>query len=250
MQNMKTNRKLPWETQTSDKTQWELEIEHPDQDHVKAHGLSNLAKSRTTLDLNQKTTGARTRRLSHDPVGKSKSFIVDVEKTKRELLAQEDTDNNYQITIQDKGPKIFNLGTFDSEGFKTLEVRGVYRLSNLLQELAIASEYGRRTIVLDEERLNENPVERLTRLIKYHFWDSLTRRMDAKGLETICADPKNRSLDQRNRVYVPFGDNFAYEYYRGVAETKPHLALVVERLPEFITPEYVRSINKSPGISF
>jgi alpha,alpha-trehalase len=54
-------------------------------------------------------------------------------------------------------------------------------LSNLLQELALAEQYNRKYIVLNEERLNENPLDRLTRLIKYHFWDALTRRIDADG---------------------------------------------------------------------
>ena len=40
-----------------------------------------------------------------------------------------------------------------------------------MQELALAEDLGRKTIVLTESRLNENPLERLTRLIKYHFWD-------------------------------------------------------------------------------
>jgi alpha,alpha-trehalase len=171
-----------------------------------------------------------------------------VEKTKKALLDQEDTDRNFQITVEDTGPKIFSLGTFDSEGFRTIEVRGTYQLSNLLQELALASEYGRKTIVLNEERLNENPLKRLSRLIKYHFWDSLTRRMDANGLEKICADPKNRTEDQRARVYVPYHDTFGLRYYERIAASRPHLNLVVERLPEFITPEYVKSINNAPGI--
>jgi alpha,alpha-trehalase len=46
-------------------------------------------------------------------------------------------------------------------------------ISNLLQELALASDHNRRYIVLHEDRLTENPVDRLTRLIKFHFWDAL-----------------------------------------------------------------------------
>jgi alpha,alpha-trehalase len=164
------------------------------------------------------------------------------------LLEQEDTDKNYQITIQDTGPKIFRLGTYDSDGFKTIEVRGTYQLSNLLQELELASIYGRRTIILDEQRLNENPLERLSRLIKFHFWDALTRRIDASGLEKICADPKNRTADQRSRIYIPFDDQVAWKFYQELAVSRPHLNLLVERLPEEITPEYVKSIDDAPGI--
>ena len=63
-------------------------------------------------------------------------------------------------------------------------------LSNLLQELALARDHGQKSIVLDEARLNENPVSRLSRMIRHSFWSNLTRRIDADGLEAICADPK------------------------------------------------------------
>jgi hypothetical protein len=39
-------------------------------------------------------------------------------------------------------------------------------LSNLLQELALARDHNRKRIVLDESRLTENPVDRLSRMIK------------------------------------------------------------------------------------
>ncbi len=46
----------------------------------------------------------RQRRASEDPVSyQDRSFIIDVEKTKLELLKQEDTDQNFQITVQDGG---------------------------------------------------------------------------------------------------------------------------------------------------
>ena len=64
-------------------------------------------------------------------------------------------------------------------------------LSNLLQELALAADYGRKFIVLDEERLQENPLDRLSRLIKYHFWDGLTRRIDAEGTAAAICTPNN-----------------------------------------------------------
>ncbi|KAL2915656.1 alpha,alpha-trehalase nth1 [Polyrhizophydium stewartii] len=189
-------------------------------------------------------------------MSKTRRFIINVEDTKRksppaarsDILAQEDTDGDHQITIHDRGPKTFTVGTADSEGFKKFEIRGTYALSNLLQELALASDYGRETIILDEDRLNENPVDRMSRLIKFHFWDGLTRRIDAEGLEKICADPKNRSNDQRNRIYVPFHDALGFEYYSNVARSRPHLNLDVVRLPEIITPQFVKSINTSPGI--
>ncbi|KAI9205781.1 trehalase-domain-containing protein [Polychytrium aggregatum] len=192
----------------------------------------------------------RRRRGSFDDKapGKPRKFLLDVEETQRLLLEQEDTDRDYQITIHDSGPKTFPVGTANSGGFKKYEIRGTYMLSNLLQELAIAADYGRKFVIIDEDRLSENPVDRLTRLIKYHFWDGLTRRIDADGLETICADPKNRSRDRRNRIFVPYHDDLALYYYTKVSKDRPHLQLDVVRLPEIITPEYVKTLNNHPGI--
>lgn len=65
-----------------------------------------------------------------------------------------------------------------------------YMLSNLLQELALAREHGRKRIVLDESRLTENPVDRLSRMISQTFWHNLTRRIDGGGLETILSDQR------------------------------------------------------------
>lgn len=94
------------------------------------------------------------------------------------------------------------------------DIQGTYMLSNLLQELALARDYGRKRIVLDEARLAENPVDRLSRMIKNSFWNALTRRIDAEGLEVACADPKNRSRHLKSRIYVPAGEDDQMEYYR------------------------------------
>eukprot|EP00834_Sanchytrium_tribonematis_P000914 NODE_19_length_47148_cov_1.447810.p5 type:complete len:596 gc:universal NODE_19_length_47148_cov_1.447810:14102-15889(+) len=183
------------------------------------------------------------RKGSHD--SQRKKFFVDVESTIQLLLEQEDTDKNYQINVQDEGPKTFNLV---GPGLKTHSVKGHYVLSNLLQELTLAREYHRKHIILDEERLYENPVERLSRMIRTLFWDGLTRRIDGESLENICNDPKDRLGDHKNRIYVPFDDIDALEYFQGVQNEKPHLKLEVERLPKDITPQFVKSINLKPGI--
>ena len=70
-------------------------------------------------------------------------------------------------------------------------------LSNLLQELTLAKDSNRKHIVLDETRLNENPVERLSRLIRYSFWPNLTRRIDASSIEKAGRDPKDWTDDPR-----------------------------------------------------
>lgn len=122
-------------------------------------------------------------------------------------------------------------------------------VSNLLQEMALAADHGRKYIEINEERLSENPVDRLSRMIKHTFWHSLTRRIDGDGLEIICADPKNRSGRANPRIYVPHGEPRMAEYYRQVARDKPHLNLDVQVLPaKPDDPEYVKSLNTRPGI--
>ncbi|KAI9280008.1 trehalase-domain-containing protein [Sporodiniella umbellata] len=192
--------------------------------------------------------GAHKRRASHDVNSKARRFLIDVEETQRKLLEQEDIDGDFQITINDLGPKTMSLGTADSGGYRKIDVRGTYMLSNLLQELALANDYGRRHIVLDEARLNENPVDRLSRMIRHSFWDNLTRRIDADSLEVICPDPKNRTEHQHPIIYVPCEDKEAYDFYCTVAEDRPHLKLEVVYLPKEITPDYVKSINDRPGL--
>ena len=121
-------------------------------------------------------------------------------------------------------------------------------LSNLLQELYLAKEHGREQIILDESRLNENPVNRLSRLIKDSFWDGLTRRIDGSVIEIAGRDPKDWTSDPRPRIYVPRGAPEQHEYYTKVALDRPELRLDVCWLPEKITPESVRDMNDKPGL--
>lgn len=173
---------------------------------------------------------------------------MQVDATLESLKAQEDTDGNMQITIEDHGPKVLSLRTAASAGFNRFEIRGTYMLSNLLQELTLAKEYGRKQIILDEGRLNENPVDRLSRLIRDHFWEGLTRRIDASSIEIAAKDPKDWTEDPRPRIYVPIGAPEQYEYYKQVALDRPEIRLDVQLLPEKITPELIRDMNEKPGL--
>ncbi|KAJ8495676.1 hypothetical protein ONZ45_g12764 [Pleurotus djamor] len=193
----------------------------------------------------------RPRRLSHDEknVTAPRRFLIDVEETIRVILQQEDTDGDFQISVTDAGPKMMALGTATSNGYKTFDIRGTYMLSNLLQELALARDHNRKRIILDEARLTENPVDRLSRMIRHSFWHSLTRRIDGDGLEIITADPKNRTGRVNPRIYVPHGEPAMAEYYRRVAKEKPHMNLDVQVLPKKPDdPAFVKSLNSKPGI--
>ena len=74
-------------------------------------------------------------------------------------------------------------------------------LSNLLQELTVAKDYGRKHIILDEARLSENPVSRLSRLIKGTFWNALTRRIDGSNIEVppVIAPTRSAGPDTLRR---------------------------------------------------
>lgn len=145
-------------------------------------------------------------------------------------------------------PQVLSLRTAASNGYNRFDIRGTYMLSNLLQELSLAKEYGRKQIILDEARLNENPVNRLSRLIRDHFWEGLTRRIDASSIEIAARDPKDWTDDPRPRIYIPRGAPEQHEYYTKVALERPELRLDVIWLPENITPEIVRDMNSKPGL--
>ena len=121
------------------------------------------------------------------------------------LLAQEDTDRDRQITVEDKGPRRFSVISTDGKAF---EVAGTYRLSNLLQELALARDAGEETVALDVKRIFENPVQRISRMIREYFWNGLTRTIDEEGLTKIVSDEK-AAPSSNPRIYIPHGDRQA-----------------------------------------
>jgi alpha,alpha-trehalase len=141
------------------------------------------------------------------------------------------------------------LGTLASAGYRRTDIRGNYVISNLLQELTLAKDYGRENVVLDLARLNENPVDRLARRIKHEFWQNLTRAIDGAIIEKAGKDPKDRTEKPRPRIYIPRGCPEQYDYYTKVAQDRPEIELDVCWLPEkAATPEDVRDMNDKPGL--
>ena len=176
-------------------------------------------------------------------------YLINVDETLKTLLAREDTDHNIQITIEDTGPKSIPLGTAASGGYRRFDVRGTYMLSNLLQELTLAKKFGRKQIVLDEARLNENPVNRMARLVKDQFWPNLTRRIDGSNIASVARDPKDWTKDPRPRIYIPRGAPEQHEYYTRIAKQHPEMRLDVIWLAEDPSnEEYVRDLNEAPGL--
>jgi alpha,alpha-trehalase len=104
-------------------------------------------------------------------------------------------------------------------------------------------------IVLDEGRLNENPVDRLKRLIIDMFWDRLTRRLDEDLIEKAATDKKDWTVEKQPRIYIPRARPDQYEYYVQCSEANPQWNLDVRYLPPGpITSDVLKELNTAPGI--
>ncbi len=178
-------------------------------------------------------------------------FIVDIESNLQRLLQEEDTDGDKKITIEDKplkdtiGDKRFFLLT--QEG-KRLEIVGTYYLSNLLQELSLQKTQGNSKARIQAQDIFPSPVTRLSLQIQKRFWHGLTRRIDGSSLEKILADSKTKTKDGFHYLYVPQKDTIAYDYFSQIAKQKPELLLRVVRLPEKISPQWVKDLEGFHGI--
>ena len=174
----------------------------------------------------------------------AEAVSVDVRANMQRLLAEEDTDGDKRITVDDDGDRRFWLRSVDGQQY---EVSGTYYLSNLLQELKLAEERGDETARLGPTRLFENPVGRISRAIRELHWDGLTRRIDAEHVVRLFTDTKTATVDGLRYIYVPSTDPVAYGYFAQVAADHPDLKIKVVRLPEQVTPEWVRRRNGYHG---
>lgn len=217
------------------------------------------AKDKLPNPLSKNPISFRRASLDDSIIRPKKFYINDIDLTLKELLENEDTDHNYQITIEDTGPKVLKLGTANSNGFKNSAVRGTYMLSNLLQELTIAKSYGRNQLIIDEDRLCENPVKRLKRLISTQFWKALTREITEDNIVELAKDTKivEEYTDENGeyhknresiRIYIPHDRSDQYDFFMRIKQNHPQITLDVQYLPEKIDGEYIKSINKKPGL--
>ena len=171
-------------------------------------------------------------------------FQLHIASTLKNLLAQEDTDSDKKITIEDHGPKSFLLKSTSGE---THVIKGTYYLSNLLQELVLAKQDTEETANISLSKIEEPPTQRISRMIRDYYWNGLTRTMDEMGIEALLSDTKNKSLEAESllRVYVPYKDYTALDYYM---QLKHKMPLEVIQLPKKVTPSYVKTLNNKPGI--
>ena len=120
-------------------------------------------------------------------------------------------------------------------------------LANLLQELVIARNHELRFLMLNEGQLSENPVSRLSRLIRETFWSNLTRNIDESGIELAAQDTK--TVESPPRIYIPNGAPDQFAYYSRLAHERPKMHLDVQWLPEGeISADFIRDLNHKPGI--
>jgi alpha,alpha-trehalase len=186
-----------------------------------------------------------------------KPIRVNVEDAFNSLVAEEDTDKDKKITVDDKqldmpgppdrarGDKVFVMPDVAGRRYR---IEGTYPLSVLLQELALAKDRGEEQTTLDPAVIHENPVDRISRLIREVYWDNLTRAVDEEHMPKILEDTKTTTVDGNNYLYVPHDDKMALDYFNDVAGRHPEWKLKVVRLPEKITPEYVRDLDGRHGL--
>jgi alpha,alpha-trehalase len=170
------------------------------------------------------------------------NFLINIEKVFHELLLQEDTDKDKKITKDDNGPKKFAL--VDENTKQEIVIEGTYHLSNLLQELALLKENKVDKGEIDLTRIQENPVERISRKIREDYWDELTRTIDKKGLDQILQDEK--TTNEVPTLYVSAKDKQGVAYFKELEKELQNFKVGI--LPENFSMEYVDTLNKKPGI--
>ncbi len=168
---------------------------------------------------------------------------LNVEAVLKQLLKQEDTNGDQQITIDDQGPKAFSL----SVDGQTIPITGASHLANFLQELVLARESAGPQADIDLEQIFLDPVNRLSQMIRNRYWTGLIRHVDIESLPVIMADSK-ADPDAAAFLYIPSTDQQSIAYYRSRKSDLMAAGITMVELPEIITPQYVQSIVDSPGI--
>ncbi|KAI5180325.1 alpha,alpha-trehalase [Nematocida sp. AWRm80] len=174
--------------------------------------IQPVKERRKTVVHNKKREENKPRRNSAVFKGSSREFICNIQATIQNLLDQEDTNKDTTITIEDTGPKRYLLEMENGIGGW---IEGNYCISTLLQELSLA-DINLKTIIMPEDRINEGPMERLTRLIKTCFWKNLRRVLDKEGIKLALIDTKIKLVEYY--LYVPAIDGWAVKYYKEMEE--------------------------------
>jgi alpha,alpha-trehalase len=96
---------------------------------------------------------------------------------------------------------------------------------------------------LDLKRIQEEPVERISRKIRDDYWNELTRTIDKKGLMQILEDEK--TSNEIPTLYVSSKDKQGVKYFQDLENELGNFKVGV--LPEDYSDEYIETLTK-PGI--
>lgn len=176
----------------------------------------------------------------------ARDLLIQADPNLQRLIAEQDVNHDKKITVDDQ-PKVagdvFLLKLNDGSKVK---IQGKYFLSNLLQELKLATEKPGDLDVIQEKFLFENPVDRISRLIKVKYWDGLTRRIDQEHLQQVLVDPKIKTSFKF--LYVPSADKVAITYFNHAARVSPKLKMKVVPVPARITNDFLNSLKGQHGL--
>jgi alpha,alpha-trehalase len=121
-----------------------------------------------------------------------------------------------------------------------------------LQELKLANDQHLKKSAMDHIQFDESIVDRTHRMIKDHFWDALTRRIDAQHLDQVVRDSKADA--KHDYLYVPAADPVAVKYFQALEKAdegkhrSPLLKVVVLPAPDKLTGEFVRQLDGEHGL--
>lgn len=152
------------------------------------------------------------------------------------LYSAFDKDQDKKITLDDK---INPEAVFRLKSRPPVEAKGLYEISVLAQELKL-SEIDNKP--LEEKLIFENPVDRISRLIRERYWKGLTRRIDPKTIDKVIADTKTHAL--KNYLYVPEKDKESIELYKKVSLAN----FEVVKLPAEIPTGFVNGLGNKQGL--
>jgi len=190
--------------------------------------------------------------LSAQPSGveRTKVQTVPVADTLQRLIEETGFSPSDTCKIRDLRKRWEQLGDnfcfqVTSDGGTPLKLTDPYHKSVLFQILKRAELAGHKEIGIKESEIYENPVRRLSGLIK-HYWHGLTRRIDKEHLSQILEDSKTSS-GKVQYLYVPHDDTEAYIYFSQAAKDFGG-RLKVERLPKSVTPEFVKGLEGKHGL--
>ncbi|RZA08866.1 MAG: trehalase [Proteobacteria bacterium] len=160
------------------------------------------------------------------------------------LLKNADRDHDHKITIRDEVKSFEAI----SEAGGTLLVQGTYGVSVLLQELILAKDRHESSLPFRVALLEENPLARTSRLIEEIYWDDLTRKLDAAGLNRTLPDSKIKTASGLAYLYVPEKDVFGWRYYQNLKRENPAIQFELVRLPRRVSPAFFASLKDRHGL--